>query len=439
MLDKLKSCTIEIIGDTNLTPTSFYPFVNSDGKANHRVYNFEPIIGLLVSYITEKRIPKDFSFEAFKQQCLKAFEDELSEPAASSILESVFFPKDVIPSFSLLLFQAHIPDAKSNKVFHVFKLMMKQDDYQITFDTKLNFLESRIVKQLKQELIDDKHGDQTVSYLPYLDNLFTKDVAFLAKNTHYFTQHAEHFLKLYLFLYNSQLALNLHPHTFEPPKSRPLYFILNYEKASTERKKLLDSGYRALFDHAKYIFPYLSFLETLIKITEMPNLRLYQLPELLEDTQETARVLFGLEERFREARKLQPLPPSRIESATLEEALKRLLNSAHEQFHDQSSRKDIFENYLRAFERQAAEPFLQGRGRFGKVLVLEQDIILLLTNIAIQERKQMRFQELMNEFNQRGVYFDQQSQNVLIELYERVGNIDRKSDSGDAVYVKTTL
>jgi DNA phosphorothioation-dependent restriction protein DptG len=64
---------------------------------------------------------------------------------------------------------------------------------------------------------------------------------------------------------------------------------------------------------------------------------------------------------------------------------------------------------------------------------------LLLTNIAIEDRKQLRFQDLMHEFNQRGVYFDQQSQNTLVELYERVGNIDRKSDSGDAVYVKTTL
>lgn len=58
--------------------------------------------------------------------------------------------------------------------------MMKNHN-QITFDTKLNFLESRIVKQLKQVLIDDKQHNETVSYLPYLDNLFTKDVAFLKK------------------------------------------------------------------------------------------------------------------------------------------------------------------------------------------------------------------------------------------------------------------
>ncbi len=435
MLDKLANITAEAIGEKNLPPSSFYPFSNKDASSHH-AYNLKAIIGLLVSYITEKRISKEFSYDEFKQKCLEAFKAELSTPDATSVLEAIFFPGNTVPSFSLLMFQAHLPNAKSNKVFDVFKLMMKQDDYRITFDAKLNFLEASIVRRFKQELTDDRHNDQTVSYLPFLDELFTKDVAFLSKNTHYFTQHAEQFLKLYLFLYTSQLALNLHPHTFKKPESRPLYFILNYEKASTERKKLVHEGYQTLYEHAKYIFPFLSLLETLMKIMERPNLRLYELPLLLDDTQEAVSVLGGFEKQFRIARKL---PPSLIEHKIRDEVLQSLLNSVYEQFHDQSSRKDIFDKYRRAFERQTAEPFIQGRGRFGKVLVLEQDTILLLTNIAIQERKQVRFQDLVHEFNMRGVYFDQQSQNALIELYERVGNIDRKSDSGDAVYVKTTL
>lgn len=435
MLDKLQNITAESIGEKNLPPSTFYPFSNKDASA-HSDYNLKAIIGLLVSYIIDKKMPKEFSFASFKESCLSAFARELTDSSAVSVLESVFFPDDSMPTFSLLLFQAHLPDSKSNKVFDVFKLMMKQDDYTISFDTKLNFLESRIVKQFEQILIDNKHNDQTVSYLPFLDELFTKDIEFLAKNTHYFTQHAEQFLRLYLFLYCSQLALNLNPYTFETPASRPLHFILNYEKASTERKKLVYEGYRTLYEHAKYIFPYLSFLETLMKISENGNLRLYELPTLLKDTQETVDTLREFEAKFRSVRKLKE---NILEYTSVQEALNYLLKAVMEQFQDQSSRKDIFENYRRAFERQVAEPFLQGRGRFGKVLVLEQDTILLLTNIAIAERKQMRFQDLMLQFENRGVYFDQQSRLALIELYERVGNIDRKSDSGDAVYVKTTL
>ncbi len=435
MLDNLHNITAESIGEKNLPPSTFYPFSNKDASA-HSDYNLKAIIGLLVSYITEKKMPKEFSFASFKESCLSAFASELTDSSAVSVLESVFFPDDSMPTFSLLLFQAHLPDSKSNKVFDIFKLMLKQDDYTISFDTKLNFLESRIVKQFEQILIDNKHNDQTVSYLPFLDELFTKDIEFLAKNTHYFTQHAEQFLRLYLFLYCSQLALNLNPYTFETPASRPLHFILNYEKASTERKKLVYEGYRTLYEHAKYIFPYLSFLETLMRISKNGNLRLYELPTLLKDTQETVNTLREFEAKFRSVRKLKE---NILEYTSVQEALNYLLKAVMEQFQDQSSRKDIFENYRRAFERQVAEPFLQGRGRFGKVLVLEQDTILLLTNIAIAERKQMRFQDLMLQFENRGVYFDQQSRLALIELYERVGNIDRKSDSGDAVYVKTTL
>lgn len=436
MLDKFTNIAAEDIGDTNESPSTFYPFVNNDGKVNYQVFNLESMMGLLVSYITEKKLSKDFTYDKFKQKCLDAFKGQLSDSEATSILEAVFFHDNTVPSFSLLLFQAHLPDAKSKKVFDVFKLMMKQDDYQITFDAKLNFLEASIVKQFEQELKDDKHNDQTVSYLPFLDELFTKDVAFLSKNTHYFTQHAEQFLKLYLFLYTSQLALNLHPHTFEAPESRPLYFILNYEIASTERKRLVYEGYRPLYEHAKYIFPYLSFLETLMKLTDKPNLRLYEFPQLFDDSPEAVNALSVFEREFRVARKLQPLL---IEHTTRDQVMQSLLASVYEQFQGQTSRIDIFENYRRAFERQSAEPYIQGRGRFGKVLVLEQDTILLLTNVAIEGRKQLRFQDLMHEFNKRGVYFDQQSQNALLELYERVGNIDRKSDSGDAVYVKTTL
>lgn len=437
MLDKLMNISAESIGEKNIPPSTFYPFSNKDKNAiTLRTYDLKEIIGLLVSYITEKKLPNDFSCEVFKQKCLSTFKSELSDQSASSVLENVFFSTNANPPFSLLLFQAHKPSSKSSKVFDVFQRMMKREDNDITFDTKLNFLESRIVKQFEQILADDKHNDQSVSYLPYLDKLFTRDVAFLAKNTHYFTQHAEQFLKLYLFLYSSQLALNLHSHTFEIPVSRPLYFILNYEKASMERKRLVYEGYSPLYEHAKYIFPYLSFLETLIKITKQPDLRLYQLPEQIEDTTEAVGILCEFEKQFRIARKL---PPSINDSRSIDEALRSLLNSVLEQFKDQSYRKEILDNYQRAFERQTAEPFLQGRGRFGKVLVLDQDMVLLMTNIAIQESKQMRFQDLIHEFSQRGVYFDQQSQNALIELFERVGNIDRKSDSGDAIYVKATL
>jgi len=55
------------------------------------------------------------------------------------------------------------------------------------------------------------------------------------------------------------------------------------------------------------------------------------------------------------------------------------------------------------------------------------------------ENEKLRFHELLDEFKERGVYFDKKSQQALIRFYERVGNVERMSDSGDAVYVRKTV
>lgn len=73
------------------------------------------------------------------------------------------------------------------------------------------------------------------------------------------------------------------------------------------------------------------------------------------------------------------------------------------------------------------------------MLAFNQDYIVLLTNIVIGERDKLRFHEVIKEFEARGVYFDKQSQQNLVDFYERMGNVERMSDSGDAVYVRPTV
>lgn len=437
MLHKLESATAESIGSKNPAPESYYPLTAKD-VSKKPVYDLKEVMGLLISYVSEKKLPKNFDYESFKDSLLSNLKKDLSDPDSVKVIEAVFFPENEVPTFSIALFQAHIASPKSTKIFQVFKLLMKQDDYQIKLSTKLNFLEQRVEDYFLKTLEANNHNDQTVSYLPFLDNLFTQDIAFLSKNPTFFKDNAEKFLQLYLFLYVSQLTLNLHPYTFERPVSRPLYFMLNYEKASKERSKLVHNGYKTLYEHAKYIFPYLSLLETLKKVTDNNDLRLYELPEMLEDSIEIASVIDGFNREFRLSRKLAE---TNISSSNLKDALQELMNSSYEQFVNQvqGTRGQVFDKYLRAFERQICSPFTLARHGFGKTLVFDQDYILLLANLAIGDKGQMRFQELISQLQARGVYFDQKSKMALLDLFEKVGNIDRKSDSGDAVYVKSTI
>ena len=122
-------------------------------------------------------------------------------------------------------------------------------------------------------------------------------------------------------------------------------------------------------------------------------------------------------------------------------ALRNLFQYALNQFKDDlgTARHEIRDKYQREFEQHVARHFVQSRGRSGKVLVMTQDDLMLLINLAIGTQLQLRFQELLKQFRARGVYFDKQSELSLIAFYGRVGNVDRMSDSGDAVYVKHTI
>lgn len=435
MKSKLSKITIEEIGSKN-DVKNFYPFTTKDDRTN-RQFSFDEIIGLLISHISSKKFQK-FDFELFKEKCLTKFKENIDDAEAIKLLESVYFKKSRIEVNSLLIKQTNLADNKSKKVFEVFKELVNNQKLDINFESNLNFLEQHILEELKKELKPLNSTSGKTSYLTFLEKLFLDDLKFLSSNKHYFTKNLESFLEFYLFIYCSQLALNLQPveNALSKPSSKELYFILNSETASKERKKIEEFGYKKLYDKAKYIFPYFSLLSIFSKIFEDDNLRLYELEKIFDETD--IGLLDHFHKKFRETKKLDYIDFS---SKSKKEALNSLFDSTFEQFQEGKhvDRKNALDKYTKAFEKQVANPFLINRGRAGKVLVLDQDRLILLTNISIGNKKKIRFQELLSEFNKRGIYFDIKSQTELINTFEKIGIIERKSDSGDAVYVKTTI
>ena len=73
------------------------------------------------------------------------------------------------------------------------------------------------------------------------------------------------------------------------------------------------------------------------------------------------------------------------------------------------------------------------------MLVLSEELLVLMTKVSVGDRKQVRLNELFDEFRNRGIYLDNQSQESIVEFYEKLNLIEKKSDSGDAQYVKGIL
>lgn len=72
-------------------------------------------------------------------------------------------------------------------------------------------------------------------------------------------------------------------------------------------------------------------------------------------------------------------------------------------------------------------------------LNLTEEYVILLTKLCIKDNEKVRFQYLIKELERRGVYLDKDSRNRLIDFYQRLNVLEKKSDSGDALYVRSIL
>ncbi|MCO7543267.1 DNA phosphorothioation-dependent restriction protein DptG [Stutzerimonas nitrititolerans] len=428
----IKFCT-EI---KNNPPSPFLPINTSKND-----FKWTQVVALFVADLLG-RSADGFDVDQLKGHCERHFRDLLDEPEQWDLLESMYFRGDALgdiaPELLLVAMQSQPSSVSDRRVADMFaSLSGGGGGHSGNLSTPLNFIEQQILAIAEEHLTYSKSRKPFPPYLPFLADLFQQDLRFLVSKPKAMLSLIQGFLELYGFLYISQLALNLNEWKNGEPRSRPLYFILENERASTERSKIALRGYYALKEPIWRLFPMLAMLETLLPSNEDP-IRLWEIPELFgaeESASPYTEKLAKFASEFAEDRNLSPPLTHSSALGWMEE----LLELSVQQFRPGSSRHGANQRVEACVHERLGGNFIHARGRAGRVLVLTQEAILLLANLAIGERSRLRMQELLQEFEKRGVYFDKQSEQALIEFFERIGNVERMSDSGDAVYVRKTI
>ena len=118
-------------------------------------------------------------------------------------------------------------------------------------------------------------------------------------------------------------------------------------------------------------------------------------------------------------------------------AIRRLFSCVHTQFiNKRKSANDKYVNKLIEFYRSR---WLKNRKKSGLVFNLTERDIIFLTKLSIQNEERIRLIDLFKEYEKRGVYLDNSSKILLQEFFTKLNMLDKKSDSGDAQYVKRIL
>lgn len=433
------------IQERNLV-NSFLPFRQQ--RSNSAGFDFEAIAGGVLSAAFNKRLEKGATIESFKSAVVGRLEKKLTDQTMKPVIEKMYFENDAAGLFRVspefLIFKAdHAEVAASRHIFHTLAsfIMNSETEFQ-RLSNEVNFLEQELVEEFQERLVDSNGGFSEYPYLPFIAQHFSDDLRFLLKHPGYFLQNLRSFFNLYTFLYSSQLALNINGWT-EKPSSKPLFFILDTEKASLERKQVREA-FRHLKAKVGDLFPVLSMIEYLNqpqnkKADKFPLWEIFSHVENMAESQQSQVQISLVKfcERYREKRSLEAIGAY---PETVKEVLELLSRTAKEIFSKRgTSQYTVNSKYVNAFENEIASHFIQVRGRSGRVLTISQDYLLLLTNLSIGDREKIPLQGLLSEFKKRGVWFDRQSEQAIISFLERIGNVERMSDSGDAVYVRKTL
>lgn len=385
----------------------------------------------------------DKKLEQFKKRCKEHFLSKLNDPEMWQVVEKIYFStgsiRNIVPEMQIFSgsWTNEANPAPANRIVNVFMTMLRDIQLCTSTDVRLNLIEREILTSFRAEFKTKKTSVKGVAPLPYLPPLaevISKDLHYLLSKQNYFLAHLTHFLRFYIFIYTSQMALWINSwKDGKPQRLKDCYFILDSEKASKERSMLRERGWKSVESGIESLFPVLAMNEFLQDKGQgiIPLWALYQ--SISDDMLSN---LLEFAELFAKDRKLN-INTAHITNTEL--ALDALLDLSKRQFEKGETRSAAGNKFINFTKSELCSNFTRTRGSAGKVFVIDQEYLLLLTNLAIGDQGKLRLHELLIEFNKRGVFFDRQSQIALVEFYERLGNVERRSDSGDAVYVKATI
>ncbi|WHY94709.1 DNA phosphorothioation-dependent restriction protein DptG [Neobacillus cucumis] len=289
--------------------------------------------------------------------------------------------------------------------------------------------------------LDYKKKDKKyIGKIPVISQHFTDDLKYLLNHKEYLTENFSLFLSYYYFFYITQFTLKLSQQTRANLNNiNEVYYTLDWEGTSKSRIST-SKGYQLIKSSASNLLIYANTLEHLNFIFGTIGLTLPELEELFisKTKAEQETILATIQEWVKEYRFLLELPeldryPYDYQGLT--DLLFESIDYVHAVLPTKQGTKSRYALYL---EEIGKRYFLKTRGSLGYMLNITQDLLLLLTAVCVKdERKSLK--NVFKELENRGVFLDRYSQDAVVHLFDKLNLLDKKSDSGDAQYVKPIL
>ena len=431
-----------------------FPFIANNNSAPIRDLN--SVVGRYISQI-EKWVPERITVDELAERLKQGTTVDLGmDSLFLQVIKHMFFDKDgQIRPINLRMI-AQIPCEESSAIRVADYLVDVLGDERVLkgfideatkkLDQQGNVLEKFAVSKLEAKPLNpsDTRPYQRISKA--VQSKFETDFEYVLASRSRTRDYLIPLLEFYYFTYTAQSIMQLNRFLDgERDHCIPLYFCLDWEKTSLSRRCYTE-GWGLLQDAISRIFAHAIVLEILNQTEEDGEPVDYiRLNELVHVSQEEDHRIAGeirvLTDRYRNAISDSPamIELSRKEFQENETAaeVRFLFDSVRVQF-ETTARNRPYSSYADKFEEYCRK-FLKRRGRSGMMLNLTEETLIFLTKVCIKDQEKMRLNDVFAEFEDRGVFLDNLSKEQVMRYYEKLNLIEKKSDSGDAQYVKRIL
>ncbi|PEJ38204.1 DNA phosphorothioation-dependent restriction protein DptG [Bacillus wiedmannii] len=427
------------------------PFPTRTDERAKFTRGFQGVLGEFTRLVSGNKLKKEVDLEEIIEEISKSVDvSKQDELHFEQILRT--FLKDeysTIKIFHLHLFQ-YLPlsEGKEKKgeqdiatfLFDVL-LERKETVKEIFGKSNSNDLISRLVLKQLNHLEKEEKESNYINVMPFISEMFREDFAFLVEHKDYFRTHYHLLLSYYYFLYITQLALKLSQGAKASfSENNEIYFTLDWESTSKNRKGYTQ-GYQMVKDSGAHLLlhvnclEHLNFLMGVEKAVGYPELKVTYQQLSNEDKEVFLGMLHDWIVEYRKYSGLRAYEEDLVlEYDTLVQYLFRNIKEGYEKSTMLGSRN----RYFLSIEEIGKKYFLKTRGSLGYMLNISQDMLLLLTALSLKkERKPLK--KVFIDLEARGLFFDRYSKEEIVQLFDKLNLIDKKSDSGDAQYVKPIL
>lgn len=442
----------------------FLPYTT---KFKETQYNFREVTGEFMRLVGQKKLPEAVDAEKLLNTALAAITFNQSNQANQrgefrQMMKTLFLDEnDQLYLFhpqTLYYINTLENDNKRLALFLYNVLWNQREAWAVdTSDQGEADLMSKLLFRSLPELTAAKEGGKNYAVmLPEISDLFIQDFEWLTTKKELFTQQVEKVLSYYYFFYVTQFAIrNEALFNTNDQEIIPVYFTFEEEERLSKTRVSYEYGWRSLEKSVNKLFSHVNLLKMLNFAKRGPEDDTVQWPlSYLEIAAQIERMTVEEQEQFEQELDqlteeyqtklsgdskwgLMGTTPDRYDLPALNK-ISHLYRMIDYQF-NQTTRSKPYNDYKQWFVHFCQKTFLKSRGRSGKMLILDTDYLLFLTKMIIKDESKIRLKRLVEEFEARGIKFDRDTQAAVVDYFEKLNLLEKKSDSGDAIYVKAFL